>query len=90
MNVNKRDAEQALVAVTGGAEPREGDLLVRARDGWIFSNANMFLGAFDGDPETPVEGKFWFDSSRARMKILIDGVYYESSPWTTFTPNGDE
>lgn len=75
--MNRREAELILQALTGGQIPEEGDTLVRARESWRFSKG-AFLGAFDGDPDDPREGEFWFNSRELTLRTISGGRLLES------------
>lgn len=80
--VERFDAEAVIRAATGGDNPKTGDTLRRASQGWQFTPLG-YLGILEADPASPGVGEFWFNSTDSVMRINLGGGTILASPtWT--------
>lgn len=71
--MNRLEAETALNELTGGTQPREGDMLVRDRDGWRYLRMSE-IGNTDAFTANNVTEDRSFDADATTLDELADVV----------------
>lgn len=75
------EAVQFIRALVSGQPPRERDKLEYTSQGWRLRR-DHWRGSREADPDDYEDGDFWYNSTDAKMRIVVSGAIIESGGWS--------